>query len=214
MLERPILRGRVNFPVCLAPMVGLTHGALRRVVRRYQPLGAQTIWPTEMLSSWKLPHQSLGETPETLLFESEDGLVPQILGNEAEPIRKSIQALKNWGAQGIDINMGCPVKKALRHNYGVALMGDPKYAAEVVSMAKTDQDLPVSVKLRSGFQSDPNYLKEFVQGLEAAGAEWITLHPRLAGEKRRGEADWSEVGELRAHLKCAVIGNGDIQTAA
>src|SRR6185295_12088806 len=132
---------------------------------------AFTIWPTEMLNSRKLPHQNLGETPETLRSSDEEGLVPQILGNDEPSIRESAVALEKWGAEGVDINMGCPVKKALRHNYGVALMGDMKYAAEVVGMAKRSTTLPVSVKLRSGMSHDRQYLKDFVLGLQENGAD-------------------------------------------
>lgn len=210
---RPILRGRVNFPVCMAPMVGLSHVFLRQAVRAYLPKDAFTTWPTEMLNSKKLPHQSLGETPETLRGPEEDGLVPQILGNEEPSIRDSVAALEKWGAEGVDINMGCPVKKALRHNYGVALMGDMKYAAEVVAMAKRSSELPVSVKLRSGMAHDRKFLQEFVLGLEGNGAEWITLHPRSADEGRKGEAQWEEIAFVRDILKIAVVGNGDIQIA-
>src|SRR3954462_8567505 len=115
-LERPLLGGRVDFPVALAPMVGLSHVALRLLVRRYLPAGAVTVWPTEMLSSWRLPREILGSTPETYRGEHEDFLVPQILGNEEEPSRESVARLADWGATGIDINMGCPVRKALKHN--------------------------------------------------------------------------------------------------
>ncbi len=209
--KRPILRGRVNFPVCMAPMVGLSHTFLRQAVRAYLPSDAFTIWPTEMLNSRKLPHQSLGETPETLRGQSEVGLVPQILGNDEPSIRESAIALEAWGAEGVDINMGCPVKKALRHNYGVALMGDMKYAAEVVAMADRSTELPVSVKLRSGLDHNREYLRDFVMGLQENGAEWITLHPRTAGEGRKGEAQWEEIAYVRDLLKIAVIGNGDIQ---
>jgi tRNA-dihydrouridine synthase len=167
-----------------------------------------------MLNSRRLPHECLGSTPETLRLEGEDGLVPQILGNEEHEIRESVQLLERWGAVGIDINMGCPVKKALKHNYGVALMGDMKYAAEVVAMAKRSARVPVSVKLRSGFQHDRNYLREFVLGLQEAGAQWITLHPRAAGEGRRGGARWEEIAFVRGELKIAVVGNGDVQECA
>jgi tRNA-dihydrouridine synthase B len=209
--SRPLLRGRVNFPVCMAPMVGLSHVFLRQAARAYLPTGAFTTWPTEMLNSRKLPHQSLGETPETLRSPEEDGLVPQILGNDEPNIRDSSIALEKWGAEGVDINMGCPVKKALRHNYGVALMGDMKYASEVVAMAKRSTQLPVSVKLRSGTTHDRSYLRDFVLGLESSGAEWITLHPRTASEGRKGEAQWEEIAYVRDLLKIAVVGNGDIQ---
>lgn len=212
-MPRPILAGQVNFPVSLAPMVGLSHVVLRLLVRRYLPEGAKTFWPTEMLSSWRLPKEDLSATDETLRGESEDFLVPQILGNEEEPIGQSVRKLAEWGAVGVDINMGCPVRKALKHNYGVALMGDADYAAEVVRMTVRNSTLPVSVKLRAGLQNDMEYLIRFIRGLEGAGASWITLHPRVAGQQRRGAADWSQIRAVRESVGIPVIGNGDVQTA-
>lgn len=212
--KRPILQGRVNFPVCLAPMVGLTHVAFRLMAREYLPPGAVVPWPTEMLNSRRVPNENLKKTPETMRAEVETDLVPQILGNEEEPIAKSVARLeKEWGASGIDINMGCPVKKALSHNYGVALMGDAGYAAEVVRMTVKNTSLPVSVKLRAGHQNDLDYLISFVRGLEAAGASWITLHPRTTEQKRRGSADWSQIRRVRESIGIPVVGNGDVQTA-
>ena len=103
---RPILRGAVNFPVMLAPMVGLSHVALRMAVREYLPQGAVTMWPTEMLTSRRLPIERFDLVPEVLRSPIETHMVPQILGNEEEPIRKSVARLENeWGASGIDINM-------------------------------------------------------------------------------------------------------------
>jgi tRNA-dihydrouridine synthase B len=212
-LERPVLEGKANFPVCLAPMVGLSHVASRLMVRRYLPEDAVTPWPTEMLSSWRLPKEDFSTTPETFRHASETHLVPQILGNEEKPIAESVRKLVAWGASGIDINMGCPVNKALRHNYGVALMGDPEYAGEVVRMTVRNSDVPVSVKLRAGLQKDIDFLLRFTRGLEEAGAAWITLHPRLGEQKRRGAADWSQIRTVREALKIPVIGNGDVQCA-
>lgn len=192
-------------------MVGLSHVGLRLLVRRYLPAGAVTTWPTEMLSSWRLAVEELGATPETFYSPEETHLVPQILGNEEEPIRKAVERLQDWGAVGVDINMGCPVSKALRHNYGVALMGDADYAAQVVRMTVRHARVPVSVKLRAGLQSDVDYLLKFVEGLQEAGAAWITLHPRVGAMKRRGAADWSQIGLVRKHLGIPVVGNGDVQ---
>jgi len=201
-----------NFPICLAPMVGLTHVAMRESLRFYLPEGAQTIWPTEMLSSYKLPKQKLGEVTMTQFAEGEEGLVPQILGNEQKPIEKAVTLLKDWGAVGIDINMGCPVKKALKHNYGVSLMGDPDYASEVVRYAVGASDLPVSVKFRAGIQNDLTVLEKFAKGIQKAGASWVTLHPRTSAQKRRGKADWTQIKFLKEHLDIPVLGNGDVQT--
>jgi len=213
MLERPILRGKVNFPLCLAPMVGLSHKALRLVIRGYLPDGAVTWWPTEMLNSKKLPFEDLEKTPEALRSQRESELCPQILGNDPYHINLSVKKLEDWGASGIDINMGCPVTKALKHNYGVALMGDIQYAANVVMWTKQSTQLPVSVKLRAGLQGDFNYLVKFVKALVESGVDWVTLHPRLASEKRRGQSDWSQIKRLRELITIPVVGNGDIQTA-
>ena len=216
-----VLKGKkVNFPLCLAPMVGLSHLALRRVLRSYLPPDAVIPWPTEMLNSRKLPYEDLKGTPETLRGDEETELVPQILGNDEKYISESVTRLENeWGASGIDINMGCPVQKALKHNYGVSLMGDAKYASDVVRMTTKNTQLPVSVKLRavedekeSAADSNKQKLVDFVGGLQEAGASWICLHPRTAGQKRRGSADWSQIAWLKNNLKIPVIGNGDIQT--
>jgi tRNA-dihydrouridine synthase B len=214
MLKRPILRGNVNFPVTLAPMVGLSHAALRRVVKSYMPSSARTLWPTEMLNSRRLPHENFAVVPEVRKFADETNLVPQILGNEAMPIQLSCARLESeWGASGIDVNMGCPVRKAIAHNYGVSLMGDEGYAREVVAMTRAATKLPISVKLRAGPQGDPEFMKRFSRGLIEAGAEWLTLHPRTAEQKRRGRADWSLLRDLRENVDVAVIGNGDVQLA-
>lgn len=195
-------------------MVGLTHVAFRRLVREYLPCDATTLWPTEMLNSRRVPSENLQTTPETMRSPDETHLVPQILGNEEKPIALSVARLeREWGASGIDINMGCPVKKALSHNYGVALMGDAGYAAEVVRMTVRHTRLPVSVKLRAGHQNDLRYLIDFARGLEDAGASWLTLHPRTVEQKRRGNADWSQIRSVRERVSCPVIGNGDVQVA-
>jgi tRNA-dihydrouridine synthase len=195
-------------------MVGLSHVVLRLLIKEYLPSGATTFWPTEMLNSRRVPSERLDLTPETRRSPSENHLVPQILGNEPEPIRLSVERLIEWGAVGVDINMGCPVRKALQHNYGVALMGDAAYAAAVVKMASAGSLCPVGVKLRAGLQNDLSYLLGFIDGLVASGARWVTLHPRTAEMKRRGRADWSQIASVVSRFDIPVIGNGDVQVAA
>lgn len=207
-----ILSGSIQFPLCLAPMVGLSHVSLRRTSREFLPTGVKTLWPTEMLNSKKIPIEDLSKVPETLRDPDETELIPQILGNEEKSIRESIIKLEKWGAAGIDINMGCPVQKALKHNYGVSLMGDPVYAAEVVAMATRAASTPVSVKLRAvAAENREDFLIQFVRGIQKAGAAWICLHPRTAEQKRRGRADWSQIRFLKSQIDIPVIGNGDIQ---
>jgi tRNA-dihydrouridine synthase B len=196
----------------LAPMVGLTHYAVRKGVQSFLPSGDLALWPTEMLNSRRIPSEQVNEHPETYFYDYEAGLCPQLLANEEEFIGRSVPRLESWGAVALDINMGCPVRKALKHNYGVALMGDPSYAAEIVKMATHYATVPVSVKLRAGSEkNDFDYLVNFVGGLFDAGASWITLHPRTAEQKRRGSADWDLLKRLRQIFPKPIIGNGDIQ---
>ena len=201
----------------LAPMVGLTHYAVRRGIQHFLPEGAKVLWPTEMLNSRRIPSQHPNDTPEVNFEDRAWGLCPQLLANEEEFIRKSVPKLVTWGAQAIDINMGCPMLKALKHNYGVALMGDPLYAQEVVRMTVQNSSVPVSVKLRAGLEGqDFQYLVDFVSGLFEAGASWITVHPRTAEQKRKGNADWNLIKRIKHHfrlqgIELPIIGNGDVQ---
>jgi len=199
-------------PMLLAPMVGLTHYAVRKGVQSFLPEGNRALWPTEMLNSRRIPSEHVNEHPETYFYDHEAGLCPQLLANEEEFIRLAVPRLESWGASAIDINMGCPVKKALRHNYGVALMGDPEYASEIVRWTVRHATVPVSVKLRAGSEkSDFAYLERFIGGLFDAGASWITLHPRTAEQKRRGDADWNVIARLKRVFSKPIVGNGDVQ---
>ena len=204
---------RIDFPFFLAPMVGLSHVALRETLRSYTPEGAQSLVFTEMLSSRRLSAERIGDRPETTRAPAENNLVPQLLANEERFIELSLEKLEAMHPAAVDINMGCPVDKALKHNWGVALMGDPKYAEEVVRATVRHSRRPVSVKLRTGLKDDPQYLIDFSQMLEAAGAAWLTVHPRIAAEKRRGFAKWDYLARVRDAVKIPVIGNGDVQTA-
>lgn len=211
-----------SFPVCLAPMVGLSHAVLRAIVRDYMPLqdaaDIPTIWPTEMLNSRRVPQEILGRTSETYVQAHETFMVPQLLGNQSKEIQESIIKLNShWNLSGIDINMGCPVQKALKHNYGVSLMGDSDYAAKVVKYAveaaqSLEKKIPISVKLRAvGSDKSVDELCRFIDKLASAGASWVTLHPRTAEQKRRGSADWSQIRYLKQRSPIPIIGNGDIQ---
>ena len=204
-------------PVMLAPMVGLTHYAVRQALFEFLPDTTKVLWPTEMLNSRRIPSQHVNQAPEINFTDAANGLCPQLLANEEEFIRLSVPRLEKWGASAIDINMGCPVEKALKHNYGVALMGDPLYAAEIVRLTVKNATVPVSVKLRAGAEAhDFEYLVDFIGGLFEAGASWITIHPRTAEQKRKGIPDWNLLAKLIRHfegqgIRDRIIGNGDVQ---
>lgn len=205
----------LSFPFMIAPMVGISHVAFRELIRSYTPQGVDALRFTEMLSTRKLPSERLHTTRELKVSVGETHFVPQLLGNEESFIAPSVKKLMELSPWGFDINMGCPQSHVLRHNWGVRLMGDASYAANVVNMVKRHSPVPVSVKLRGGADKDIdlNYLKEFTAALESAGADWITIHARPKAAKHDGPANWDIVGEIAALRKIPVVANGDIQTS-
>jgi nifR3 family TIM-barrel protein len=204
---------RIDFPFFSAPMVGVSNVAFRSVLRSYRPAGAESIAFTEMLSSRRLPTERLGERPETSFDAAEADLVPQIAGSEPRFLEASIAKLAAMRPAALDVNMGCPVAHAMRRDWGVALMADPRRAEEVVRSCVDHAPWPVSVKIRTGFADDPERLVDFARMLEGAGAAWITVHPRTAAAKRRGRARWDYIGRVRDAVAIPVVGNGDVQTA-
>lgn len=205
----------VNFPFMVAPMVGLSHVAFRELIRSYTPQEICPLIFTEMLSSRRLPSERLELAENLFVSENEQGLIPQILGNEERFIAPSLAKLEELHPWGIDINMGCPKKKNLTHNWGVLLLGDKNYAAEVVRVTKKYSKIPVSVKLRAGLGDgiDLNYLDAFTGALEEAGADWLTIHCRPSNQKHHGQAKWEVLSFIAEKRQIPVVANGDVQTA-
>ena len=203
----------VDFPFFLAPMVGLSHLAMRSVARGYRPEAARSLAFTEMLSTRRLPTERLGERPETSFGEDEADLVPQIVGNDEGFIAGSLRRLERMRPTAVDVNLGCPVSHAFQMDWGVALMGDMRRAEEVLTAVVRHSHVPVSAKIRTGLEDDPEYLLDFARMLQDVGVSWISLHPRTARSQRRGRARWEHIARVRDAVRVPVIGNGDVQTA-
>lgn len=205
----------VDFPFLLGPMVGISHAAFRKLVRAYTPVETQPLIFSEMLSTKKVPNESISKTKELRSYFGESHLVPQLLGNDPELIRASIERLNTLSPWGFDVNMGCPARHILQHNYGVALMGDVHYAARIVEATKKHSSVPVSVKLRgaSGNIASLEALVEFTRYLQDAGADWISIHARPQSAGHKGEANWQLGSDVAKSLRIPVVVNGGIQTS-
>ncbi len=198
-------------------MVGISHVAFREWVRLFLPEDYPVWVFTEMLSSRRVPSQNLKFSNHLQITAQErEGApwVPQLLINEERFVRPSIEKLASLSPQGIDINMGCPVKHTLRHNWGVRLMGDPDYAAKVVKWCRKEYKGPLSVKMRliRTEQSTSDYMYGFIQKLKEAGADWVTIHARYKENKHAGKAEWNLLKGIRESIGMPLAANGAVST--
>ena len=196
----------VNNPVFLGPMAGVTDWAFRSICAQH---GAG-VTVTEMVSSRALIY---GDKKTARLLRKNEGSLcgAQIFGNDPAVMAKGAQlALEISGCDFIDINMGCPMPKIANSGDGSGLMRTPELAAEIVAAVKQAVPVPVTVKCRLGWdKGSKNYL-EFTKGLEAAGADLITVHGRTKTMLYSGVADWDAIGQVKKQLSIPVIANGDI----
>jgi nifR3 family TIM-barrel protein len=139
----------------------------------------------------------------------------QIFGGEPEVMAQAANIGKERGAQIIDINMGCPVKKVTRNGAGSALLCDPERAAAIVRAIREATGLPVTAKIRSGWDALHRNYVEMAAALEEAGCVGLAVHPRTRAQGYAGQADWSVIADLRRHVRSmTLIGNGDVKTPA
>jgi nifR3 family TIM-barrel protein len=134
----------------------------------------------------------------------------QIFGSEPEVMAQGALIAKDYGAEIIDINMGCPVPKVVKKGAGAALLGDIPRAQKIVEAVKQKTNLPVTAKIRSGWDAKSINCLEVGKALEAAGVDAITIHPRTRAQGFAEKAEWSLIKLLADNLKIPVIGNGDI----
>ena len=199
-----------DVPVFLAPMAGITNLPFRTIVRR---CGCQLAF-TEMVSVNGLV-RGAERTCRYLDGASEDRpLGVQIFGAEAEIMAAGARIATDRGADLIDINMGCPVKKVVRAGAGSALLKDPAKVGRIVSAVRSASSLPLTVKIRSGWRRSEVNATEIARIAEAEGADAVIVHPRTADQGFGGRADWSIIRAVKDVLGIPVIGNGDIHRAA
>lgn len=193
----------------MAPMVDLSHVAHRELIRSF---GGCDLFYSEMLNSRILRSEKPG-TSIYLRWAHTSDLIFQLLGSDPDIMQQGAHKLDSYSPWGIDVNMGCWLKKVTVHGWGAALMKDISAARKVVSAVRLATGRPVSVKIRIGYTPDLNYLLDFAAMLEEAGADFLVLHARTVADGMSRKARWEYIAALAEHISIPLIGNGDVTSA-
>ena len=193
-------------PFALAPMAGMTDTAFRRLVKRKGGCGLVV---TEMVSSEGLV-RGIDRTLEYAEYTEEERPVSiQIFGGDPEKMAAAAQIVEGMGADIVDVNMGCPVQKIAKHNAGCSLMREPAHAADVVRAMARAVRIPVTVKMRAGWDADDINAPDLARRMEDAGAAAIAVHGRTAKQSYSGLSDWELIARVAAGITIPVFGSGD-----
>jgi len=202
------LRGLEVFPpLLLAPMAGLSHSALRRLILE---LGGIGLLSTEMLSAKGLPQENARLSPYLVRSPGETPLSYQLLVSRVEELAPAIAKLHALQADAIDLNLGCPAPTVRRLGAGSRLMEEPATVQMLVAEARRQTNLPLTAKIRLGETLDAKSLRDFCRMLEGEGVELLSVHARLRGEPFARKPRWPWVGNVKSWGSIPVIANGGI----
>ena len=193
-------------PLAIAPMAGMTDTAFRRLVKRHGGCGLVV---SEMVSSEGLV-RGIDRTLEYAEYTEEERPVSiQIFGGDPEKMAAAAQVVEGMGADIVDVNMGCPVPKIAKHNAGCSLMREPAHAASVIASMVKAVRIPVTVKMRAGWNDGDRNAPTLAKMVQDAGASAIAVHGRTAEQSYSGLADWDLVARIASELTIPVFGSGD-----
>ena len=193
--------------VVVAPMAGYTDLAYRLMVKE---LGGAGMAYTELISCHSLVHLQPQVQLMIATTPADHPLGMQIFGADVERMAASASLLEEYGADVIDINMGCPVSKVVKTGGGAVLMRDPERAEAIVQACVAAVSIPVTVKIRAGWDDQSRNAVEFARRMVDAGAAAVAVHARTRAQGYAGRADWSVIRAVAEAVAVPVIGNGDV----
>jgi tRNA-dihydrouridine synthase B len=193
-------------PLALAPMAGMTDTAFRRLVKRRGGCGLVV---TEMVSSEGLV-RGIDRTLEYAEYTEEERPVSiQIFGGDPAKMAEAARIVEGMGADIVDVNMGCPVPKIAKHNAGCSLMREPSHAQSIVRAMTDAVKIPVTVKMRAGWNDHEINAPDMARLMEDAGASAVAVHGRTAEQSYNGFSDWELIARVADGLRIPVFGSGD-----
>jgi tRNA-dihydrouridine synthase B len=197
---------QLDSPFVVSPMAGMTDTAFRRLVKRQGGCGLVV---SEMVSSEGLI-RGIDRTLEYAEYTEEERPVSiQIFGGDPAKMAEAARVVEQMGANIVDVNMGCPVPKIAKHNAGCSLMREPAHAASIIGAMARAVTIPVTVKMRKGWDDDEINAAELAKRVEDAGARAIAIHGRTAKQSYSGNADWDFVTSVARTVQIPVFGSGD-----
>lgn len=198
----------IDNPFILAPMAGVTDSPYRRLMRRLK----SAVVISELVSANGIEYQGQ-KTLDLLKFAEEERPVGlQIFGEDTALLCKAAQYVEKLGADFVDLNLGCPVPKVVKRGAGSAMCKDPVSLGKTLESMVKAVKIPVTIKIRSGWDSSSRNALDVVKVAQDAGVTWVAIHGRTRAEGYSGLADWELIGDIKAKSSIPIIGNGDITT--
>jgi tRNA-dihydrouridine synthase B len=193
----------------LAPLSGITNLPFRLLVRKWHcgMVCSEMISANGLVRHSQKTEQMLNGLPE------ERPLSIQIFGADPSVMAEAARIVEDSGANVLDINLGCSVKKVLKTGSGASLMREPEKTEAIIKAVRKSISIPLTIKMRSGWEQSGHQAFKIAEIAEACGVDAITIHPRTVGQKFKGTADWSLITAIKKRVSIPVIGNGDIVTA-
>lgn len=189
-------------------MAGITNSPFRRLMRRMK----SSIVVSELVSANGIEYMGQ-KTLELLKFHDEERTVGlQIFGESEERLCRASQYVEKLGADFVDLNLGCPVPKVVKTGAGSAMCRDPRALGKTLSAMVRAVKIPVTIKIRTGWDSSSRNALDVVRAAADAGVAWVAIHGRTRAQGYSGQADWDFIGEIKAKSAIPIIGNGDIHT--
>jgi len=196
----------LDSPFVMAPMAGMTDTAFRRLVKRHGGCGLVV---TEMVSSEGLV-RGIDRTLEYAEYTEEERPVSiQIFGGDPTKMADAARIVEGMGADIVDVNMGCPVPKIAKHSAGCSLMREPDHAASVIAAMTNAVKIPVTVKMRAGWDERNVNASDLATRVEDAGAAAVAVHGRTAVQSYTGVSDWELIARVASEVSIPVFGSGD-----